>query len=87
MIKEYASSNHKEAQITELLAIDSSHVLNFIHNPNQIVSLRFDDGVQALQVAKGHWIKHKCFAAANLDHRFAASFDDQTVKLFSIEKL
>lgn len=61
--------------------------MNFIHNPNQIVSLNFDDSLQSLKVAKGQWIKYKCLNAINLDHRFVASFDDNTIKLFSNDKL
>lgn len=53
MLKEYASSNHKNASITELLALDRQVVLNFIHNPNQIVALAFDEIKQTLKVAKG----------------------------------
>lgn len=42
LLKEYTSSNHKQAKITALLALDRKLILNFIHDPNQIVALRFD---------------------------------------------
>jgi hypothetical protein len=53
LVKEYASSNHKHARITALLAIDRQLVLNFIHNPNQIVALSFDEQLGTLKVVKG----------------------------------
>jgi hypothetical protein len=40
--KEYASSNHKSAQIVTLLSVNAETVLTFVSCPNQIVALRFD---------------------------------------------
>ena len=42
LLKQYASSNHKNATITGLLGLNNSTVLNFITCPNQIVSLKFN---------------------------------------------
>lgn len=53
ILKEYTSSNHKNAKITSLLAIDRQIVLNFVHNPNQIVALAFDESKMTLKVSKG----------------------------------
>lgn len=53
VVKEYASSNHKNASITGLLSINRSTVLNFITCPNQIVSLRFNEEAGTLKVIKG----------------------------------
>lgn len=66
ILKEYTSSNHKHAKITELLALDRQLILNFIHNPNQIVALTFDESNASLKVTKGIETKSSCLVAANL---------------------
>jgi hypothetical protein len=43
MLKEYASSNHRQAKITSLLALDRKVILNFVSDPNQIVAMKFDE--------------------------------------------
>lgn len=53
LLKEYASSNHKNATITGVLSVDHSTVFNFITCPNQIVSMRFNEEAGTLKVVKG----------------------------------
>lgn len=53
LLKQYASSNHKNALITGLLSLNNSTVLNFITCPNQIVSLRYNEESGSLKVYKG----------------------------------
>jgi hypothetical protein len=86
LLKEYASTNHKAASITALLALDRSVVLNFIHNPNQIVALALDP---TLRVSKGIETKSRTLAAARLGDEFVAAFEDKRLRIFesgSLEK-
>lgn len=53
LLKQYASSNHKNATITGLLPINNNTVLNFITCPNQIVSLKYNEELGTLKVYKG----------------------------------
>jgi len=65
-----------------LLALNRSHVLNFISNPNQIVSLHFDEVKETLKVARGIETKSKCLTAELFGDNFVASFDDKTLRIF-----
>lgn len=83
IIKEYASSNHKQAHVTALLSLDRQHILNFVHNPNQIVCLKFDEVGQTLKVSKGLEMKARCITATSFGDNFVSSFDDKTIKIFN----
>jgi hypothetical protein len=43
VVKDFASSNQKQAKISELLAVSGNSVFSFINSPNQIVNFRFND--------------------------------------------
>ena len=82
LLKEYANSNHKNAAITGLLAIDHSTVLNFITCPNQIVSLRFNEELGTLKVIKGVETNSKQIDAKILHDNFITLFDNKTVSIY-----
>lgn len=85
LLKEYTSSNHKQASITALLALDRRLILNFVHMPNQIVALRFDEPAETLKVAKGVETQAKALAATRLRDNIVASFDDHALRIYSPE--
>lgn len=41
LVKEYASTNHKSAEICSVLSVDHQTLLNFVTSPNQIVTLKY----------------------------------------------
>ena len=74
ILKEYTSSNHKNAKISSLLALDRQTVLNFVHNHDQIVALVFDETKMSLKVSKGIEIKSRCFTTCQLLDDFVGAF-------------
>ncbi len=87
MLKEYASSNHKNASITGLLAINSTTVLNFITCPNQIVSLKFNEEAGTLKVHKGVETDSKQIDAKILLDNFVTLYDNKIVSVYKTEHL
>jgi hypothetical protein len=85
LLKEYTSSNHKQAKITALLALDHRVILNFVHDPNQIVALRFDEPAETLKVARGIETQAKALTAARLRDSIVASFDDHALRIYNSE--
>jgi hypothetical protein len=82
ILKEFASSNHKNASITGLLSMDTSTVINFITCPNQIVSLRFNEDQGSLKVVKGVETKSKHIDSTIINDNFIALFDDKIGNLY-----
>ena len=86
-VKEYASSNHPQARVTSLLAIDRNTILNFVHNPNQIVAMHLSDHPKiSLKALKGMESSGKCLSSKRLgDSMFVAAFDDKALRIFHNE--
>ena len=87
MLKEYASSKHKNAEIAGLLSIGNSTVLNFITCPNQIVSLKFNEEAGTLKVMKGVETKSKHIKSEVIHDNFVSLSEDKIVKLYKTEHL
>lgn len=83
VVKDFASSNQKQAKITDLLPVSGNSVFSFITSPNQIVNFRFNDMKETLEVIKGIETKFKVWKSVLLEDQFYTTCDDFRVRGFS----
>jgi hypothetical protein len=74
IVKEYASSNHKMAEICSVLSLNHETLLNFVTSPNQIVTLKYNDETQQLKMVKGIETNAKCTGSLLIGDQFVTSF-------------